>query len=227
MFGLDINKEYVLNSMYEDEYKVRDVLSWDIWSESSAHMNYRGIYNTSPMIYTELMIDDSYEDLYGLQTPINEYTLDLGNNKSSIFKFVTLGHPDLDLLDNTKKTWSGVEANYSNIVNGERWLSFPDVVSEFNKNEVDFSKAENILDYDSFIEYYLFSKLITARDNTWKNTFLSEIESYNKLMITPWDLDMTFGSHWTGSKLYLVETRKDISMLYKPDSNGYFIHQPL
>lgn len=224
LFGLDLNKKYVLNSMYEDEYKVRDVLSWDIWSDSSAYQNYRNIYNTSPMIYVEVMVDDSYEGLYGLQTPINEYTLELGSEKASIFKFLSWEYPDLDLLDYTKKTWGGVEVNYSNLQKGEKWLSFPDAIYEFDQNERDLDKIESLLDYDSFVEYYLFSELISARDNSWKNTFMSEIQDDEKLMITPWDLDITFGSHWTGEKPYLVESRPEVGMLYKPSSNGFFIH---
>ncbi len=213
LFGLPSNRKYVLNSLYTDEYKLRDVLSWAIWSESSAHSNARGIYNSSDLIYVEVFIDDQYEGMYGLQEHINEDKLQLTETKGSIFEIKSNDYPLAALFAANSANWGGIELDYSNYLDGEKWSNLPEILAAFARLPQEQAYLDQQIDLDSFIDYYLFTELVTAEGNTWKNIFLSQSQDTGKLLITPWDLKRTFGA---SRKDGLIQTSyEEIRQLYR------------
>ncbi|NLP48244.1 MAG: hypothetical protein GX345_04785 [Clostridiales bacterium] len=135
IYGLPLNEKYVLNSMYEDEYKVRDVLAWDIWTESGSYRNERGLYNTAPMIYTEVFIDDSYEGLYGMQDHVNEYKLDLINKKGTIIKASTNIYPEFEEIKPGQEDVKGIVLKYSSFPDGQKWQNFKEHLMQIVKDK--------------------------------------------------------------------------------------------
>lgn len=225
LYGLPLNEKYVLNSLYEDEYKIRDVLSWNIWSESSAYSNERGIFNSTKMVYVEVFVDNSYEGMYGLQDALTEYKFQLDKTKGTIFETRNYILPETDEFNKFANLWGGVTMRYSNLIDGAKWFGFEKLYMAFTTQPFDQAFIDDHVDLKSFLDYYVFTEFIQAKDNTWKNIYFTITEDTGKLMITPWDLDMTFGSHWTGEPPYLTETRYEPVTLYGNSQSPYFINR--
>jgi spore coat protein H len=69
-------------------------------------------------------------------------------------------------------------------------------------NETDEVFVENIsskIELDLFVDYYLFLNLVSAADNTGKNTFLYRESGEEKFNLIPWDLDGSWGLDWDGA----------------------------
>ncbi|HRT82409.1 MAG TPA: CotH kinase family protein, partial [Oscillospiraceae bacterium] len=224
LFGLPANEKYSLNSLYEDEYKMRDVFSWSIWTSGSAYRNERGIFNSSPMIYTEVFIDNSYEGLYGLQDLVNEHKLGFERKKGSIFEASTNTFPEA-ISPEGNLPIEGIELRYSNLEYKKRWEKFNFFFTKFTQSPIDQAFFDEKLDMTSHIEYYLFVELIMGSDNWWKNIKMSIDEESGKLMVTPWDLDLTFNANWSGKWPYYTETVfNEPWMIYYSAEQKSFIH---
>ena len=224
LLGDGKNKRYALNSMYEDEFKLRDTISWDIWGQMSATNNTRGIYNSYDMQYVELIIDEDYYGLYGLQQVLSEDNMFDDNALGSIFKMNSWNIPSYDNPPEGKE-WDNIERSFSNLSDEESWDVIRSLVDVLNlEDEDEFQKQFlDIVDVDNLVDYYIFTEFIFAVDNTWKNMIVSYVPG-EKILITPWDLDMTFGSVWTGELPYLTETiaRFDSTIYKKVTGAGSF-----
>lgn len=221
--GLPLNEKYALNSLYEDEYKIRDILSWGLWAEGSARSNKRGLYNSADMVLVELIIDGSYEGMYGLQPYVNEYTLQLTKTKGTILKVKSWEYPDLLYYNEDSQQWNGVYVKYSNMEQNSKWMNFYEFVANLTNlsDMTEFFKTH--LDIESFLDYCLFIDFIGAVDNTWKNVFftITNTDGVSKIMITPWDLDLTFGAIWTDWEPYYTTTDyENIAPTYNTSDNG-------
>lgn len=210
ILGFD-NKVMILNSLYEDESKMRDIFAWNIWNRMK-QQNKKTNHIALDMIYVELFLDGEYQGLYGLQEYFNERVSDYSEQFESIYKVLTWVLP---MGENPqKKLWGGVELDYSNLSENEKWIQFENLNDVLNIEEKDqFNiRMMDLIDMENIIDYYLFTELIMARDNLWKNMFLSFTEE--QMIITPWDLDISFGSRWTGQEPYFVSASDE--GLYTP-----------
>ena len=71
-----------------------------------------------------------------------------------------------------------------------------------NGSDVEFtSEICDLIEIDNFIDYYIFLNLLSAWDNTGKNTFLFRQSKQDKLAIIPWDMDGTWGIFWDGTHI--------------------------
>jgi spore coat protein CotH len=113
------------------------------------------------------------------------------NWEGSFFKAITP-------YDNDSATWMRYEYQYPDIEdNLINWKPLYDAMLY-----VDTASAEEFAEgasmkYDIpvFMDYYLFTCLLSARDSRGKNLFFSyyNVNQNSKLLITPWDLDHSFG----------------------------------
>lgn len=227
ILNLGDNSKFVLNSLYEDDSKIRDVLAWDIWSNmQSDNTTYNRI--NAQMKHVELVMDNKYQGLYCLQQYINETVVDFQEEEEgTIYKVISWEMPEG--LPPNKKLWSGVEINYSNRPTDMKWDDFADLLNVVNNNCGDTFNKEiaEIVNMNNIIDYYLFTELIYARDNTWKNMFLSFRDS--ELTVIPWDLDISFGLNWSGEAPYYVyyDHKEPQWTLYGASNNNQLIQKML
>ena len=81
------------------------------------------------------------------------------------------------------------------------------------------SLCENLIDVDSAIDYMIFAVLLGGMDIWDKNYLLSTFDG-TKWFFSVYDLDTTFGNHWTGASYYNVETNPTFSQITKINSGN-------
>ena len=215
MLGLPPNDKYVINSMYEDEYRIRDVLSWDIYSQFAAYRNPDDRNAVPAMRYIEVFIDDYYMGLYGLQEYLNEHKLEIEGRFASIYEVGNYVFPGSETPTPGARNWDALSIKYNNREYDERWdpmLELVDLMlledaAEFNR------RADAYFDMENFTDYYLLIETLQARDNIWKNQFYL-YEDGERLQVHPWDLDMTLGA-------YMDETVFDLNHVLVLLETGY------
>ena len=204
MLGLPANNKYAINSLYEDEYKMRDILSWDIYAQ------FKG---TEPaMVYIEVFIDDQYRGLYGLQEYNNERRFGLNDTAGRIYEVETYGLPTEPPQGNN---WEPIRLKYNNLEQSDRWDPMIDLVEILNMDDPDIftRRANEILDMENFMDYHIFVEAIQARDNIWKNLFFTA-QPGQPLQVQPWDLDMTFSG-------FMDQTEYDLNHVLVRLESGY------
>ncbi|MDY4575781.1 MAG: CotH kinase family protein, partial [Intestinibacter sp.] len=217
--GFNGNKIFALNSLYEDNSKIRDMLSLESWKHINKKNN-----NNIDMNYVELFINDRYYGLYGLGEVINEYTLNIKQENDFIYKISDHRVPLISSFNDDYTKNGGIEIVYPKDVNKTNWeplKNFIDIVyysddERFNKNILEYINIDNCVDY------FILSELIYNIDGTWKNTVLSYDYNSNKLTKIPWDLDLTWGAHWDdNSKLWVNYNIKYSNNLLCQDKSSF------
>lgn len=64
------NSRFALNSLYEDESKIRDIASLELWQEMENTQEMSRDYSID-MIPTEVVFNNEYWGLYGFQEIVN------------------------------------------------------------------------------------------------------------------------------------------------------------
>lgn len=228
MLGLPPNTKYAIESLYEDEYRVRDVLSWDICSQFQDEIKEKPFYNCTDMIYVEFFMDDEYQGLYGIQDYVNEHKLDFADKAGNIYEGIGWNFPGDKTKKPKKKKWDSIELKFNNLEYSKRWDPMIDFVELLNIEDpsVFTNQANDFLDMNNYMNYYILIEVLMARDNQWKNTFYSQ-KVGEPLIVTPWDLDMTFASRYTAIEpyLYLTDYELNESVLSTRVNPKYPIHK--
>ena len=199
--------------------------------------------------FVEVFINDAYQGLYCMTEKIDRKQLKLKKLQDEVSPPVIRGllhkgkgwesgtfggnlywdgrpNPLSTNYDNKSSWWSGFETKYPQLDDGEPidWKPLVDAitVSSHLTNDADF-KARVASNYDLplFIDYYLFIELLLATDNHGKNTYLSVYDKTksNKVSITPWDCDGTWGRRWDGSS-GLTAANQDFDAFITQNEHG-------
>lgn len=210
LLGMRSDNYWILDAMAVDKARMRNRVAMDLWLEFSTKPYYVDLepkmcngYNGK---FVEVYVNGDYNGLYCLMERVDRKQLKLkklkGNTlngvlyksvnwEGSFFKAITP-------YDNDSATWMRYEYQYPDIEdNLINWKPLYDAMLY-----VDTASAEEFAEgasmkYDIpvFMDYYLFTCLLSARDSRGKNLFLSyyNVNQNSKLLITPWDLDHSFG----------------------------------
>lgn len=88
------------------------------------------------------------------------------------------------------------------------WRPLRDAVGfvALSSDSLFYAQADEWLDLPVLRDYYLLIELQLATDNHGKNTFFSVYDQNKsqKVTITPWDMDGTFGRRWSGDKTWPI-----------------------
>jgi hypothetical protein len=210
LLGMRNDDDWILDAMYIDEARMRNIVSFQIWSSMVQHEN-MGIKETSSINgeFVELFINDNYRGIYCLSEKIDRKQLNLD------FNFYGEG----GVLYKAEEWGNGVPTfyNYSDTSLSSVWSGWyqlypdPDIFTQWGplynliKFVVDSDNEEfreyitSYIDLQSFINYYIFLNIISGFDNAGKNTFLYKRTISSKFKIAPWDMDGTWGRNWDAS----------------------------
>lgn len=195
--------------------------------------------------FVEVFLDDEYWGLYCMteridrkQLKLKKYQDETENIRGVLYKSdqwsyaVLMGYEpwrgpnplyELSMFDNGRERWDNYEVKYPELEDGQKidWEPLYDVVNMVAKGD-DYAfrnYISNDVDLPVWTDYYLFLELILATDNHGKNAYFSmyNITNERKLLITPWDLDGTFGRRWNGNK---VSASADFSEFIAAHENG-------
>lgn len=173
--GLGADDDWILNSLFFDDTKVREKLLMELWNSYAQQTDWN--YPMSSGEYVEVVTNGIYDGLYLLQRRVDVKYLSL-SEKAVLLKG----------QDYTAETVNAAyELEYSPLSQEQTWALMDSVFSC-----TDFSgiNKDNLLDTDLFLQFS------TAHDNfgirnmyhVWEWTS----DGYTHHMI-PWDTDMSFG----------------------------------
>ena len=66
----------------------------------------------------------------------------------------------------------------------------------FYVNNCDYNSLVTTFDVNNFFNYKILVSLLSGEDNVTTNQYYSMADSNSKILITPWDMDLTWGSFW-------------------------------
>lgn len=212
LFDIGLHAKWKLITMFNDSSKIRDMTSLTLWREIAAtetdFMEY-----SADMTYCEVFLDDRYNGLCGVLSPIDEDTLRLKEG-DSLYKRVEFGTPSPSSfqysLENNFAIAYPIRMRYPE--EPEKFLSGWMPLQEYLTHaywEPDAYAFADLLDLQNIADFHIFTQVVSAADNHSKNTYMvSRRQSDGKYTtyIIPWDLNYSFGEVWTQEpeKLYVT-----------------------
>lgn len=205
--GLREDDDWILNPLYTDITRVREMTAYALWEETLAFCKHPQV--SSRMRYVELFMDNRYCGLYGLMEPVDKKQLGLSEG-DLLYKIDRWDHEDpyAELYGEKELAGETVIKNDKGFKCVEiRWpLSWDKTATwkpmeafhRFTYKTQDRAVLEEAglsADMDSIVSLSLFCGMVHAMDNNWKNTFLiakKEAGGYS-LYRTVWDLNYVFG----------------------------------
>lgn len=216
--GMRSDNYWILDAMAVDKARMRNRVAMDLWLDFSSKPYY---YDREPKLcngyrgkFVEVYVNGSYNGLYCLMERVDRKQLKLKKAKDHTINgilYKSVSHKgsffgSLSPYDNSLGTWMRFEFQYPDIKEYSLidWKPLYDAMEFVNTaSALEFEQGVwKRFDMYVFMDYYLFSYLLSARDNCGKNLFLSyyNINQYDKLLITPWDIDHSFGRAFDGSE---------------------------
>lgn len=207
LMGMRRDDDWVLYAGYNDQEKIRNVFSCNLWKNSCAANNAFGIDNGVEYRYLELLINGNYEGLYALGYRIDDKQMGINPAADSgcVYKKVDYyseypvtrsedgSIPDYEISSNLMN--SGQEA--------EKWqmlYDFYEGIWQYRDNDDWLMES---IDIDNSIDMHLFINLVQGEDNAkgplTKNMYITAVRTEQggyRFLYTPWDLDITWGNVW-------------------------------
>ena len=225
LLGIRNDDDWILNSLYADNTRLRDKLCMDLWQETGAYDNPYGKNFGMRGEYVEVLINDSYTGLYLLTHPIDRKQLGLSANAGNdtlperLYKkkyaaawqesdFLG-GLPDLNQID-----YRGGFYLKGNQVLGteEEWEPLRRLAACIEADDKTFSRQiGQLVNLSNLVDNWLFFQAIGGFDNSNKNVYYAarnENGNYRGYFI-PWDLNISFGAVYADNKYYAEETLEE------------------
>ena len=232
LLGMRPDGDWLLYAAYNDQEKIRNVFSSNLWMNSCGADNSFGIQNGMEYRFVELFFNQQYWGLYALGYPIDA--------KQMQIKADNQGHYDEFLFK--QKEWSPktevIDPDQSGIT-----LQFPAIRSDellgYELLQMHFSQLYAgspsgfwYNDLNNALDIWLFMKLIQAVDSVGLERNMDSIgysgikmknmmftikytEEARKLLYTPWDMDISWGNG-----LKTSAKNNTLAYAYSPDNNS-------
>ena len=205
ILGMQRHSEYLLNSLYDDEEKIRNVFTTNLWNEMSFSKN-------DNSEYVELFINNHYVGLYSLGYNIEKETLNLKNDEFLFFKndFVNSEEKyetttNLDgyisynkVLQNQIK--KNIDKRQCNGANCPKIDSYKELKKYYeNLLSGDIEKIKMVSNLENSADLYLLYLFTQSSSNvsaeTFSNTYLAFRRNSNSYFVEfiPWNMNYTFG----------------------------------
>lgn len=207
LLGMRKDGDWILYAAYNDQERVRNVFSTNLWYSSCGTHNSFGIDNGVEYRFVELLINDDYAGLYALGYPLDKKQLRIGPEeytyqKITAKKELTLNYSDYDELAANFE----IKEGDTNVGEDVMWKPLADYYTYLQGiNSADQSLYSRC-DMGAATDVFLFINFVQGRDNSssWGTLNLDQtlkIKDGERIMLyTPWDLDQSFGNVWSNSK---------------------------
>ena len=205
LLDLRDDDDWILMSMYNDDSKIRDKMSIDLWN-SIAEISEHDPIGTR-MRYVEVFLDDRYDGLYGLLEPIDQKNTDMNTETDYLYKTLDWYCPtDAEMFAIRSEISRSFALKWpKEYQNGSQWQPLREYINMYyNATEnTNIMIQEMRLNIPNVIDYALLVNAVTGIDNTFKNAYvcarLTEFKLSSMYVFTkiPWDLNYTWGEAWT------------------------------
>ena len=188
LLGMRSDNYWILDAMAVDKARMRNRVAMDLWLDFSTKPYY---YDVEPKMcngyngkFVEVYVNDEYNGIYCLMERVDRKQLKLKKAKNNTINGVLYKSTSwqgsffkaLSPYDNTSATWMRYEYEYPNVEDSLiNWKPLYDAMNYADTASVyEFAAhASMLFDIPVFMDYYLFTHLLSARDNRGKNLFLS------------------------------------------------------
>lgn len=220
---------YILYPAYNDQERIRNVFSTNLWYESCADNNIFSIKAGQKYEYFEMFLNGEYWGLYAIAFSMNEdiFELDLDKDSDNFLKenyYKKAGANNEFQIDFDSKIVEGYDLK-TNIDYIDAW----EPLKYFYKvllNAKNVDDIYEVIDVNNTIDIFLFYNLIQGVDNVSimgdENNFLHNTylfsKVYNgkiKMLYVPWDMDRTWGNGKDG-ELYIFNAEYNSIMKINP-----------
>lgn len=199
-FDLKNNNDWILDAMWIDKARLRNKISFELWKKFDGDRHYGISAN-----HVELYLNNEHKGLYCLSDNINAEFLNLNNKQAVLYKATAWedGSTRFETYTNDLPLnyyWDGWEQKHPDPRIFINWQPLDEIRNlVVNENDVSFSsQIESLIDLNNLVDYYIFLNIVSAMDNTGKNTFLVK-EGAGRFYIVPWDIDGSWGLFWDGT----------------------------
>ena len=234
LLGMDsrTDGEWLLYSAYNDQERIRNVFSSNLWFTGNAQENRFGIKNGMEYRFLELFLNGEYWGLYALGYPLDSKQMlpETDNHPvKNIYVFKkTYWEPESvpfyenipvrDFETRGKDTLAHETEARAILAAYDQWIRDGAPESEQDQLPV---QAEIV----NAIDVWLFVNLIQGMDivkptGGFYNMFVTIVKTDDGsvLLYTPWDLDMTWGNYWD-----VDEENFTILYMLSPEDNSYIM----
>lgn len=190
---------FILDAMYRDNSKVRNMLATAIWNDIAKSFTNVNVYSE----YVEVFINGKYIGLYVFTEPVNRRNLNLNkssqNNTSVVLKSSNWILPDFSSYYYlTDDVYEGYELKYPNDEElfNVSWNSILSKLSKYyiSKTNSNYSTIDNIFDIENYMNLVLYNSFIDNEDNgVVKNNYFYQKSLNDKIYIHPWDMEYSMG----------------------------------
>ena len=219
--GMQKDDDWILTGFYTDSTRMRDNLGYKFWD--AINEDRQDVVKTASYKFVEVYINNIYRGIYALMEPMNGKHFSLGQG-DYLYKVRSWEIPTNDVFnmyewfpdlynENGGRT---ISMKYPKEVQDESvWSPLKSYMEKFYWTDVpDIKSAEELIDIDNIIDYYLFCQVTYATDNLWKNAYIiakKQDDSSYKLYKTVWDLNYTWGDTMVDDKeaLWTVNVAED------------------
>ena len=214
---------FILDAMYRDPSKIRNILSIELWNEISNDFSNININSE----FVELFINNEYKGLYVLTEPINRRSLKLNksldNETSVVIKAQQWNYfnKTLNFSNVTSETFLGYELKYPNNEKLYKisWDKFLTKISKYyNKGtEGSYETISSVFNVNNYIDMIIFNAFTNNVDNKLdkNNYFYMKSLLDDEIYIQPWDMEYTFGITYSESKKRNVsKNMEDYNKIY-------------
>lgn len=205
LFGMRKDDDWILHALYNDDTKIRDMLSMAVWDTFGAKSVYENSYYGPKMTYVEVFADNIYCGLYGLMEPVDAKQLNL-MEEDYLYKKSNSGgldylYPVLHDFTNPYEEIAGFNIKEGSLdADADLWNPLADLSAVVTKSDESFLDEDTgLIDEKSALNLWLFIQVITGYDHTAKNVFY--VAKYNEdlpeeyqFSFAPWDMDLTWGN---------------------------------
>ena len=226
--------DWMLYAAYNDQEKIRNVFSANLWYESCADNNIFGVKNGMEYRYVETFFNDHYVGLYAIGFPVDELQLELKHplkhdNVSEFMLKKMRWADETEENTNYEKTLESYEFQWSedecfSEKNQQATIEYHSLLDHATAADID--RLYDIGDIENAIDVYLFYNLIqgvdNAHENDTKNLYLT-YKAYGqegRFLITPWDFDLSWGNEYNWAASYATgQYTYDIENMLVMDKN--------
>lgn len=229
---LDIRKDddWILNSLYADNSRIRDKLCMELWQETAAYDNPYGQNFGVTGEYAEVFINGGYAGLYLLTHPVDRKQL----NMDSVSAQMLRGETVIERIYKKKYTAAWQESDFTGaypdpnlknfrggfflkgdtvLENDEEWEPLRRMAACMQADDETFRKTIGTLaDTENIADNWLFFQAIAGFDNENKNVYYISRrrgnDSYGYFI--PWDMNLSFGAVYADNAFYAEETMEEV-----------------
>ena len=208
--GWGEQKKYCMKANYNDFTQSRNVVSAKIWGEITkkrkpvnemlaACPNY-GAIDGFPIA---IVINDEFYGVYCFNVPKDSWMMNMGNGTNEGIICADMHVPATKFeAGNAVLDGSDFKIEYITDENDVSWAvtSINNLLSACaNSDGTDLDTTiATMLDWDSAIDYYIYTVLLRHTDGISKNYLLSTYDGV-KWFFTAYDMDTVFGNSWNGA----------------------------